>query len=258
MKIELWATSCVKPYPGNPRVNDSAVDAVAVLPPSSVPPADRCGLRRRHHRRPHALKAALKLGLKQVPVHVAKDLTPAQIKAYRIADNKTGEWAEWDFDLLPIELSALEGMDFDLSLLGFSQDELTELMAPPVNDGLCDPDEIPEPPDEAVTKLGDLYELGNHRLLCGDSSKAEDVDRLLDGAKIHLVNTDPPYNVNVEPASNGADTGGQRPGKRPLRNTPSWRSLEGQRARGIKPPEKNRCATKKDNRQRSSARLGTL
>jgi DNA modification methylase len=81
-------------------------------------------------------------------------------------------------------------------------------MAPPANEGLCDPDEIPEPPDEPVTKRGDLYVLGNHRLLCGDSSRAEDVNRLLDGAKIHLVNTDPPYNVKVEPRSNNAIAAG--------------------------------------------------
>jgi len=200
MQIELRKPSEIKPYPSNPRINDAAVGAVARSlsefgwrQPIVV---DTDGVIIVGHTR---WKAALKLGLKQVPVHVAEDLTPPQIKAYRIADNKTGEWAEWDFDLLPLEISALEGMDFDLSLLGFSQDELTELMAPPVNDGLCDPDDIPEPPDEAVTKVGDLYELGNHRLLCGDSSSDEDVDRLLDGAKVHLVNTDPPYNVKVEP-----------------------------------------------------------
>lgn len=105
-------------------------------------------------------------------------------------------------------------------------------------------DEVPEPPDEAVTKRGDLIILGNHRLLCGDSGKPEDLDTLLGGAVIHMVNTDPPYNVNVEPASNSADTGGQRPGKRP-QHTPSWRSLDGQRARGIKPPRKNEAPPKK-------------
>ena len=106
-------------------------------------------------------------------------------------------------------------------------------------------DEIPEPPDEATTKPGELIILGDHRLYCGDSSNPEDVDRLLGGAVIHLVNTDPPYNVNVEPASNSSDTGGQRPGKRPLRNVPSWRSLDGQRARGIKPPRQTAAPPKK-------------
>jgi DNA modification methylase len=143
-----------------------------------------------------------------VPVHVAKDLTPAQIKAYRIADNKTADLATWDFELLPIELSALQGMEFDLGLLGFDQDELAKMLDPGVKDGLTDPDEVPAPPDEAITKPGDLWILGDHRLLCGDSSKSEDVDRLLAGAAIQLVNTDPPYNVKVEPRSNNAIAAG--------------------------------------------------
>src|SRR5262249_55526453 len=142
-------------------------------------------------------KAAQKLGLAEVPVHVATGLTPAQIKAYRIADNQTAQLAEWDFELLPLELAALQEMDFDLGLLGFGQDELTKILNPNLKEGLGDPDLVPEPPDEATTQAGDLWLLGNHRLLCGDSSKPADVDRLLDGATIQLVNTDPPYNVKV-------------------------------------------------------------
>jgi DNA modification methylase len=149
-------------------------------------------------------KAALKLGFKKVPVHVAKDLTPAQIKAYRIADNKTAELAEWDHDRLVQELLELEQMAFDLDVLGFTTDELQEICGKEITPGLTDPDETPEPPDEATTLPGDLWILGNHRLLCGDSSKPEDVDRLLVSAPIHLVNTDPPYNVQVEPRSNNA------------------------------------------------------
>src|SRR4029453_16614196 len=99
-------------------------------------------------------------------------------------------------------------MNYDLSLLGFDQDELAKLLDPGVKDGLCDPDEVPEPPDEATTKPGDLWVLGDHRLVCGDSSKPDDVDRLLDGASIHLVNTDPPSNVKVEPRSNNAIAAG--------------------------------------------------
>jgi DNA modification methylase len=209
MKIELRKPSDIKPYPGNPRLNDSAVDAVAgslqefgFRQPIVV---DKDGVIVVGHTR---WKAAQKLGLKQVPVHVAKDLTETQAKAYRLADNKSAELAEWDKELLPLELAQLREMEFDLGLTGFSDDELIELFAPPVNEGLTDPDEIPEPPDEPVTKPGDLYLLGNHRLLCGDSSSLEDVDRLLDGAKIHLVNTDPPYNVRVEPRSNNAIAAG--------------------------------------------------
>ncbi|HUE72183.1 MAG TPA: ParB N-terminal domain-containing protein [Pirellulaceae bacterium] len=141
-------------------------------------------------------KAARKLGLAKVPVHVAKDLTPDQIKAYRIADNQTATIAEWDKELLPLELADLKSANFDLALLGFSEDALAKWLQP-VQDGLCDPDEVPAPPDEATTKPGDIIILGEHRLMCGDSSKPEDVDRLLAGASIHLVNSDPPYNVRV-------------------------------------------------------------
>jgi DNA modification methylase len=109
---------------------------------------------------------------------------------------------------LPLELAELQKLDFDLSLTGFSADELTALLAPPSCEGECDADAVPEPPDEAITQPGDLWLLGRHRLLCGDSSKAADVDRLLDGAAIHLVNTDPPYNVKVEPRSNNAIAAG--------------------------------------------------
>ncbi len=209
MKTELWPINRVKPYEQNPRMNDDAVDAVAAsirefgFRQPIVVDADGviiCG-----HTR---FKAALKLGLEKVPVHVAKDLSPEQIKAYRIADNKTAELSEWNYDLLPIELSELQGMNYDLGLLGFDQDELAKLLDPTLKDGLCDPDDVPAPPDAATTQSGDLLLLGNHRLLCGDSGSAMDVDRLLDGASIHLVNTDPPYNVKVEPRSNNAIAAG--------------------------------------------------
>src|SRR5262249_55349603 len=147
-------------------------------------------------------KASLKLGMKQVPVHVATDLTPAQIKAYRLADNKTAEIADWDHDRLVEELLELEKMAFDLDLLGFDPDELQRLCGVELTPGLTDPDAIPEPPDAAMTRPGDLWILDRHRLMCGDSSKPEDVDRLLDGATIQVVNTDPPYGVKLEPRSN--------------------------------------------------------
>src|SRR4029450_992856 len=99
-------------------------------------------------------KAAKKLGLTQVPVHVAKDLTPEQAKAYRLADNKTNELAEWDKALLPLELADLQALNFDLGLLGFSKDELAELLDPGVAGGLCDPDDIPAPPGGGATKPG--------------------------------------------------------------------------------------------------------
>ncbi|TVQ34166.1 MAG: chromosome partitioning protein ParB, partial [Phycisphaeraceae bacterium] len=209
MKIEQRATSAVTPYEKNPRDNDAAVDAVAesitrfgFRQPIVV---DEQGVIVCGHTR---WKAAQKLGLETVPVHVAKDLTPEQIRAYRIADNKTAELASWDLELLPIELAELQEAGIDWALLGFDADELANMLGGGVADGLTDPDEIPEPPDDPVTKPGDLIILGEHRLLCGNSSSEADVDRLLDGQSIHLVNTDPPYNVKVEPRSNNAIAAG--------------------------------------------------
>ncbi len=209
MKIEMWPLDQIKPYENNPRVNDEAVGPVAE------------SIRAFGWRQPivvdsdHVIivghtrfKAAQKLGLAEVPVHMATDLSPEQIKAYRLADNKLAELAEWNMDLLPIELADLKACDYDLGLLGFDQDELAKLLNGDVSEGLCDPDEVPAPPDAAITQPGDVWILGNHRLLCGDSSKPEDLDKLLAGAVIHLVNTDPPYNVKVEPRSNNAIAAG--------------------------------------------------
>lgn len=209
MHVELWNIEDIKPYPRNPRKNDHAVDAVAKSirefdfnQPIVV---DRHGVIIAGETR---YKAALKLGLKQVPVLVASHLTPEQVKAYRIADNKTGEIAEWDHDRLVQELVELEQMAFNLDLLGFAPEELQELCGMEITPGLTDPDDIPEPPDAAVTQINDRYLLGEHRLLCGDAGNAEDVDRLLVGEPIHLVNSDPPYNVRLEPRSNNAIAAG--------------------------------------------------
>ena len=227
MNIELRPLAEIKPYDKNPRINDAAVDAVAE------------SIRQFGFRQPIVVdgegvivcghtrwKAAQKLGLAEVPVHVATDLTTEQIRAYRIADNKTNELAEWNLELLPIELGELQDAGIDWSLLGFNQDELADLLDPGVKQGLTDPDDVPEPPDEAITQPGDLWLLGDHRLLCGDSSSAGDVDFLIavDPAKalelpagsevnpkllpMHLCNTDPPYNVRVEPRSNNAIAAG--------------------------------------------------
>ncbi|MCA9113118.1 MAG: ParB N-terminal domain-containing protein, partial [Planctomycetaceae bacterium] len=183
MKIELKNITDINPYPNNLRINDDAVDAVVA------------SIREFGFRQPIVVdtelvivcghtryKAALKLGLKKVPVHIAKDLTPEQIKAYRIADNKTAELAEWNYDLLPIELGELQALNYDMTLLGFDPDDLAQLLDPGVTEGLTDPDDVPDPLDEAITQLGDVWILGDHRLLCADSSRPEDVDRLLDGA----------------------------------------------------------------------------
>jgi ParB-like chromosome segregation protein Spo0J len=193
MQVEFWDISDVLPYANNPRRNDQAVDAVA----RSIA---EFGFRQPIVVDENAViivgntryKAALQLGLKQVPVHVAAGLTPAQVKAYRLADNKTAELAEWDTDRLVQELTDLQQLDFAIDVVGFSADELRALLDSEVASGLTDPDAVPEPPDEAVTRPGDLWVLGRHRLLCGDSAASADVDRLLAGSDIHLVNTDPP------------------------------------------------------------------
>ncbi|HEY7157263.1 MAG TPA: ParB N-terminal domain-containing protein, partial [Gemmataceae bacterium] len=185
MQVEMRPIGTIRPYENNPRLNDAAVDAVAASirqfgfrQPIVV---DEDGVIIVGHTR---YKAALKLGLEEVPVHVAVGLTPTQAKAYRIADNQTATLSQWDDDKLPIELAQLQQMDFDLNLTGFSADELMRLLGSEENEGLTDPDAVPEPPDEPITQSGDLWLLGKHRLLCGDSSKPEDVDRLLDGAAI--------------------------------------------------------------------------
>jgi hypothetical protein len=138
----------------------------------------------------------------------AKDLSPEQVRAYRIADNKTAELAEWNMDLLPIEVAALAAADWDMGQFGFSAEELSRLLEGDLKDGLVDPDDVPAQPDEAITQRGDLWILGEHRLLCGDSGSVEDLDRLMDGQPVHLVNTDPPYGVKVEPRSNNAIAAG--------------------------------------------------
>ena len=176
MQVELRSLASIRPYRNNPRHNDAAVDAVAASiraygfrQPIVV---DEDGILLVGHTR---YKAALKLGLQEVPVHVAIGLTPAQAKAYRLADNQTAALSDWNYELLPIELAQLQTMNYDLGLLGFDQEELARLLDPGVCDGLCDPDEVPAPPDEAITRPGDLWLLGRHRLLCGDSSKPQDV-----------------------------------------------------------------------------------
>ena len=163
MQIEFKPISEIRPYEHNPRINDGAVDAVARSirefgwrQPIVV---DKDGVIIVGHTR---YKAAQQLGLERVPVHVANELTPAQVKAYRLADNKTADLAEWNLELLPIELAELERMDFNLDLIGFSGDELAELMDPGVKQGLTDPDEVPAPPDKPITRPGDLWVLGEH------------------------------------------------------------------------------------------------
>jgi DNA modification methylase len=140
--------------------------------------------------------AAKKLGLVEVPCMVARGWSDAQRRAYVLADNKLALNAGWDNEALAIELGDLKGLDFDVGLIGFSIGELGDLLAP--QGGLTDPDETPPEPALPVTKLGDAWLLGNHRLVCGDSTKAESVGKALGAVQPHLMVTDPPYGVNYD------------------------------------------------------------
>ncbi|MFA5265505.1 MAG: ParB N-terminal domain-containing protein, partial [Opitutaceae bacterium] len=180
MEIVTKKISELRPYPKNPRHNDHVVERFAAhlveygwRAPIVVDETGEiiCG-----HLR---WKAARHLGWEDVPVHVASDLSPEQVRALRIADNKTAEWAEWDEELLRVELEALLDAGVSRDKMGFAdEDEFNAALGEAIRDGLADPDAIPEPPDEATTQRGDVYVLGDHRLMCGDSASGADLDRL--------------------------------------------------------------------------------
>lgn len=190
MKELKWEPiKSIRPYEKNPRRNDEAVDAVA----SSIREfgwqqpivVDKDGVIIAGHTR---YKAAKKLKCDTVPVVVADDLTEDQVKAYRLADNKTGELAEWDTALLDEELAELA--DFDMSQFGFDtilQEEAREAE---------EDDYEVNPPEEPKAKLGDIYQLGRHRLMCGDSTDAESVYQLCQDGQVDMLLTDPPYGVD--------------------------------------------------------------
>jgi len=179
----------IYPYEKNPRKNDEAVKYVANSIKEfgfKVPIViDKNGVIVAGHTR---YKASKKLGLKEVPCIIADDLNEDQIKAFRLADNKVSELAEWDFPILTEEL---ENLDIDMEQFGFEDLEIEE-------EKEIIEDEVPEVPEEPKAKLGDIYQLGNHRLMCGDSTKAEDVSKLMNGVKADMVFTDPPYGMKKE------------------------------------------------------------
>ena len=204
LTIEHWPVEKPIPHARNVRLcPQAAIDKVAASirefgwrQPIVV---DEQGVILAGHTR---LLAAKQLGLKVVPVHVAAGLTPAQAKAYRLMDNRSNEETSWDLSLLPQELEDLLAMEIDPALTGFAPEEIAALLATPTQ-GLTDPDEVPETPETPVSKLGDLYRLGSHRLLCGDSTKTDEVRRLMDGERAILMATDPPYLCSYD--------GGNRP-----------------------------------------------
>jgi DNA modification methylase len=201
MTVEIWLIDRVVPYARNPRKNAGAVDKVAASiaefgwkQPIVV---DAQGVIIVGHTR---LLAAKKLGLAEVPVVVAADLTPAQVKAYRLADNRTNEEASWDEALLALELDDLRLEEFNLAITGFDPKELDALAAIGNSSavGLTEDDEAPALGPEPVSVKGDLWILGNHRLLCGDATLVDDVERLMADGRADMVLIDPPYNIAYE------------------------------------------------------------
>jgi site-specific DNA-methyltransferase (adenine-specific) len=144
------------------------------------------------------LLAARKLGQKEVPVIELKHMTESQKRAYVIADNQLAMNAGWDTTLLSLELADLKEQGFEMDVLGFDPKELDKLLEPEQIDGLTDEDAVPEVPVEPKTKLGDIYQLGNHRLMCGDSCSITDMEKLCAGQLVDMWLTDPPYNVAYE------------------------------------------------------------
>lgn len=189
MKIKDLKLEELTPYENNPRDNEAAVSVVAASIKEfgfKVPiVADKDGVIVTGHTR---LKAAQELGLETVPVIFADDLTPEQIKAFRLADNKTAEFASWDLDKLAAEMA---GLEIDMEAFGFTPPEKT-----PDQDTFDVDEALEEAKANSRTKPGDLWKLGRHRLLCGDSTKRRDTNRLMAGFKAKLVITDPPYNVD--------------------------------------------------------------
>jgi len=143
------------------------------------------------------LLAAQKLGLSEVPVHVATGLSKAKKRAYRLADNRSAEESRWDFPMLTEELGELNEMGFDLADTLFDPEEISNLFPDEPIEGLTDEDEVPEVPDVPVTVEGDFWTLGNHRLMCGDSTSIDAVEKLMNGANLEMIFTDPPYGMNA-------------------------------------------------------------
>jgi DNA modification methylase len=174
--------------------------------------------------------AARKLKMTAVPVLVLDHLTDAQRRAYVIADNKLALNAGWDDEALRVEIEALTADGFDLALTGFDQTEIDALLAPEPTQGLTDPDETPEPPADPVSVLGDVWIMGAHRIVCGDSTTVEAVDKALNGVKPHLMVTDPPYGVeydadwrNKAMRTDGTAIGGRAVGKVLNDDKADWR-----------------------------------
>lgn len=199
MQIEQTATTDLIPYVSNSRTHSEG--QVAQIAASikefgfnnPVLVDKEKGIIAGHGR----VLAARKLGMDKVPTVELSHLTETQRKAYIIADNKLALNADWDMEMLSLEMGGLDQEGFDLSLIGFNEDELANIFVE-TTEGLTDPDEVPEVPDDPITKTGDVWVLGKHRLMCGDSTVETHVSALLGGVDPHLMVTDPPYGVEYD------------------------------------------------------------
>ncbi len=194
--IEIWPIERLVEYPRNPRKNDSAVDRMCASIREfgfKIPCLVRSdGEVVDGHLR---LKAARKLGITEIPVILCDEWTPAQVKAFRLMVNRSVTWADWDEELLALELQEIQASDFDLSLTGFDPGEIDGLLALEDDEKANAAPPLPEIP---VSRLGDLWLLGSHRVLCGDATSAEAVARLLGDRKPRLMVTDPPYGIELD------------------------------------------------------------
>jgi ParB-like nuclease domain len=242
-RIEYWALERLIPYASNARLHSEAdIDKLAAAIgkwgwTSPVVVDEEGNLLAGHGR----ARAAAKLGLTSIPVIVANGWSEEDKRAYRLADNQLAARASWDFDLLGHELQELGFADFDVSLVGFEPDQLKTILAGLGSSGLTDPDSVPESPEQPVTRPGDIWLLGDHRVGCGDSTNSADVAQVLAGTEPHLMITDPPYGVDYDPSwrSRRASLagGGSRwegcsttialTGERPMRCSPEMSLMSG-------------------------------
>ena len=211
-KVEQWPIEKLVPYAKNSRTHSE--EQVAQIAASirewgftTAVLVDESGSIIAGHGR---VMAARKLGLASLPVMVAAGWTDAQKRAYVIADNKLALNAGWDNELLALEIGELGDLGFDLELTGFTDDEIKALMPVEVTEGLTDEDDVPEVPVQPITVPGDVWVLGKHRLMCGDSTSIDAVDRLMDGRTAVFCFTSPPYNLGKSVAlRNGARKGAE-------------------------------------------------
>src|SRR3954454_15802101 len=197
LQIQNWRIDKLVFYARNPRKNDAAVDRmcssirefgfkIPVLARSDGEVVDG-------HLR---LKVAKKLRIGEIPVILCDEWTLAQVKAFRLLVNRSVTWADWDEELLALELQEIQGLDFDLDLTGFEQAEIEELLALPAGEEAAMA--CPPVPEVATSRFGDLWLLGEHRVLCGDSTSPDAVQRLLEDRKPFLLVTDPPYGIELD------------------------------------------------------------